>query len=479
MQENVKTNQSIRILRLSDMIFAAKGTLWRRFLHIVFSIAMRLFFRRIETVNAENVPQDGAIIFVINHPNGLIDPALVFCALPRRVSFLAKSTLFKIPFVSFLIRKMEALPVYRKIDAGDEMRKNFETFRASHELLANGRCIAIFPEGVSHDETELKPMKTGAARIALGALGYNGEGNALVRKGLKIMAVGMFYTSKTAFRSEALIRFGEIFDVQPVRLDERGEPPREAVRNLTDKIETALRDVTLNTENPQELEALTKAEALFSSVYETLIFRETLAESFLRLRDFAEKFDFLKRENPEKVSVLREKVARYENDLKKSGLTLEGLSVLQHPVWYVVRRLILRSLILIMLAPFAVLGAIIHSPAFVFANLIGLMFKTHGDDTAGPTAKILVSILLVPLTWIIIAVTLFIFFDWRFALASIPFSSLIGYIALRTSEELVDLSIWLKSAWLLFRERGLFLRLLLRRKKIQEEIQRMIDNPSQ
>lgn len=461
------------------MIFAAKGTVWRRFLHIVFSIAMRLFFRRIETAGGENVPAGGAIIFVINHPNGLIDPALVFCALPRRVSFLAKSTLFKIPFVSFLIRKMEALPVYRRIDAGDEMRKNFETFRASHELLAKGRCVAIFPEGVSHDETKLKPLKTGAARIALGALGYAGADNRLARQGLKIMAVGMFYTSKTAFRSEALIRFGELFDVEPVTLDERGEPPREAVRELTDKIELALRDATLNTENSQELEALTKAEALFSSVYETLLFRETLAESFLRLRDFAVKFDFLKRENPEKVSVLREKVARYESDLRKSGLTLEGLSVLQHPVWYVVRRLILRSTVLIMLAPFAIIGAIIHSPAFVFANLIGLMFKTHGDDTAGPTAKILVSILLVPLTWIIVAVMLFIFFDWRFAFASIPLSALLGYIALRTSEELVDLSIWLKSAWLLFRERGLFLRLLLRRKRIQEEIQNLINDPQQ
>lgn len=461
---------------MSDMIFAAKGTVWRRFLHIVFSIAMRLFFRRIETAGGENVPESGAIIFVINHPNGLIDPALVFCALPRRVSFLAKSTLFKIPFVSFLIRKMEALPVYRRMDAADEMRKNFETFRVSHELLAKGRCIAIFPEGVSHDETELKPMKTGAARIALGALGYAGANNELARQGLRIMAVGMFYTSKTSFRSEALIRFGEMFEVSPAAINEHGEPDREAVRELTGKIETALRNVTLNTENSQELEALTKAEALFSSVYETLLFRETLGETFLRLRDFAEKFDFLKRQNPEKVSVLREKVARYENDLRKSGLTLEGLSVLQHPVWYVVRRLILRSVILILLAPLAILGAIIHSPAFVFANLIGLMFKTHGDDTAGPTAKILVSILLVPLTWIIIAVAVFVFFDWRFALVSVPFSAVVGYIALRTSEELVDLSIWIKSAWLLFRERALFLRLLLRRKRIQEEIQSLIDS---
>lgn len=459
------------------MIFAARGNLWRRFLHIAFSITMRLFFRRIETFNAVSVPSDKAIIFVVNHPNGLIDPALVFCALPRRVSFLAKSTLFKLPLVGFLVRKMEALPVYRRSDAESEMSKNFETFRAAQHLLEKRRCIAVFPEGVSHDETALKPIKTGAARIALGALAYGDEKNKLAENGLKIMAVGLFYTSKTAFRSEALIRFGEIFDVEPGELDKNGEPSKESVRELTKKIELALQNVTLNAENSKELEALTKAEALFSSVYETLLFRETLAETFLRLREFAEKFDLLKRENPEKVSDLREKVARYESDLRKSGLTLEGLSVHQHPVWYVVRRLILRSLILIVLAPLAVVGAIIHSPAFVFANLIGLMFKTHGEDTAGPTAKVLVSMLLVPLTWIVAAVLTFIFldFDWRFALASIPFSAALGYIALRSSEELVDLSVWLKSAWLLFRERGLFLRLLLRRKKIQEEIQKLIE----
>lgn len=476
MPQNEKNLKSAKVLRLTDMIFAAKGNFWRRFLHIVFSIAMRLFFRRIETFNAEKVPSEGAIIFVANHPNGLIDPGLVFCALPRRVSFLAKSTLFNLPIVSFLIKKMEALPVYRRVDAGRDMEKNAETFRAAQDLLAQGRCVAIFPEGVSHDETALKPIKTGAARIALGALAFGSRENRLAQKGLKIMAVGLFYTSKTAFRSEALIRFGDIFEVEPVTLDENGEPSRAEVRKLTEKIEESLRKVTLNTENTEELEAVTKAEALFSSVYETLIFRETLAETFLRLRDFAESFDFVKRENPEKLSLLREKVEKYSSDLQKSGLTLEGLSVLQHPVWYVVRRLVLRSLILLLLAPLAIIGAIIHSPDFVFANLIGLMFKTHGVDTAGPTAKVLVSILLVPLTWLIIAGFAWFYFDWRFALASLPLSAALGYIALRTSEELVDLSIWLKSAWLLFRERALFLRLLLRRKKLQEEINQLINN---
>ncbi len=473
-ENKIQQIDSTKELHLLDFIFSAKGTVFRKFLHIIFSIALRLFFRRIETHNAEQVPKDGAIIFVLNHPNGLVDPGLVFCALPRRVSFLAKSTLFKIPVAGALIRAVEALPVYRRVDAGEDMSKNLETFRAAQELLARGRCIALFPEGVSHDETNLKPIKTGAARIALGALAFGNGDNELARNGLKIMAVGLFYTSKTAFRSEALIRFGEIFEVGSVQLDENGEPPREAVQNLTAKIEIALKDATLNTENTEDLNALTKAEALFSSVYETLLFKETLTQTFSRLRDFGERFNFLKTQNPEKLSHLREKVAKYENDLRRSGMTLEGLSVLQHPVWYVIRRLILRSILLTLLAPFAIVGAFIHSPAFVFANFIGQVFKTHDVDTAGSTAKILASIVLMPLTWLIIAILTFFFLDWRFALGSLPVSVVLGYVALRVSEELVDLRIWLKSAWLLFRERGLFLRLLIRRRKLKEEIENLI-----
>ena len=128
-EKNLKIIDSTKELHIWDFIFSAKGTLFRKFLHIVFSIALRLFFRRIETHNAESVPQDGAIIFVFNHPNGLVDPGLVFCALPRRVSFLAKSTLFKIPIAGFLIRAVEALPVYRRIDTGEDMSKNLQTFR--------------------------------------------------------------------------------------------------------------------------------------------------------------------------------------------------------------------------------------------------------------------------------------------------------------------------------------------------------------
>ena len=85
--------EDVRVLRLSQMISRQKGGPVRRLIHAIISIALRLFFRRIETSNAERVPMTGPLIFVLNHPNGLIDPAMVFCALPRRVAWVDASSL--------------------------------------------------------------------------------------------------------------------------------------------------------------------------------------------------------------------------------------------------------------------------------------------------------------------------------------------------------------------------------------------------
>lgn len=475
--------ESIKVLNWWNMIFLGKGSFLRQIIHAVISIALRLFFRRIETANVEKVPSDEPIIFVLNHPNGLVDPAIVFVSLPRRVSFLAKSTLFTIPIGGAIIRILEALPVYRRVDAGEDTSKNLETFRVCHELLAQNRCIAIFPEGISHDDTKLKPIKTGAARIALGSLAVGDKETERQRDeekddeiNLKIMAVGLFYTSKTAFRSEVLIRYGEIFEVEPVELDENGEPPKKAVKKLTDKIEKSLRNVTLNIESSEELDAILKAEALFSSVYENLLFRDTLTHSFQRLQTLAQKYELLEQNDPEKMRQLNEKITSYEKELKSSGVTPESLSVLQHPTWYVFRYLILRIVILLILSPFAIIGAFVHSPAYVFSNFIGLLFRTHGADTAGSTYKILAAMGLMPLTWLITALIIWWFFGWQIAIISIPLTILCGYIALRSSETLIDMTVWLRSAWLLFRQRALFLRLLFQRETLQKEISDIIEN---
>src|SRR5918993_5634696 len=220
----------------------------RRIIVALLRFALRVYFRRVEVVGLEHVPRDRPLIFVLNHPNALVDPAVLLCQAPRQVSFLAKAPLFRMPVLGYLVREMDSLPVYRRQDEGEDVSKNQETFVAARKLLARGGTIGICPEGVSHDEPGLRPIKTGAARISLAAVATGEVSN------LKIVPAGLYYTSKTSFRSDALLYFGSPIAVEPVKLEADGTPPREAVRRLSNKIETALREVILDAKHEEELQ---------------------------------------------------------------------------------------------------------------------------------------------------------------------------------------------------------------------------------
>jgi glycerol-3-phosphate O-acyltransferase/dihydroxyacetone phosphate acyltransferase len=416
----------------------------------------------------------GAVIFVLNHPNGLIDPALVFCALPRRISFLAKSTLFRIPVMSFLLRTVEALPLYRRVDEGEDMTQNQKTFEECHALLRQGRCIALFPEGLSHNATQLQPVKTGAARIALGALSFRRQRDEAGETfALKIVPVGLYYTSKTSFRSEALLRFGNSLEVSPVEMDAMGEPPRDAVRLLSQRIETALRGVTLNVENDEVLEEVKKAEQLFSSFYETINIRQTLAQEFEVRRRVAAGQEVSQAHAPALLEALRERIARYEAELGSLGITPENLSVISHTKWYVFNHFLLRSVILTLLLPLALIGAALHLPAYLLCVLFARIYAKHGVDDIVSTVKILAAIVAMPLTWLVVSATLYFLWNWRVALIALPVSITCGYVALRFFEELSDMQGWYKAVLILLRQRRLFLRLLLERRSLHHAINRL------
>lgn len=458
-------SNEIKEIRLGDMVFNRRGSFVRRIIHAVLSIALRLFFRRIESVNALEVPYKDALIFVSNHPNGLIDPALVFVALPRKVSFLAKSTLFKTPVISWIIKKLEALPVYRKIDSAD-VSQNMKTFEASHELLQRGGAIAIFPEGVSHNSPKLLPIKTGAARIALGAIsGFENQ----EKIELKIVPVGLFYTNKTTFRSEALLHFGEPFSVEPAKLEENGEVSRDAVKELNEKIENALRDVTVNAETVAEIENADETANLFLSVSETFDLEESLSSRFEFVKNYLAEKDKSSGKNFE-TEEITQKVSSYKNKLRELGLEPENLSLSSQPFWYVFQHFFVRSLLLLIFLPFAIIGSIIHFPAYQVSKFLASRYTNHGVDDIVSTVKILSGILFMPLTWLILAGILYYFWDWKIALASIPFSFFCGYIALRSWEESVDLRGWFKAIWLFIRKRDLFIDLLLERRALYKTL---------
>lgn len=461
---------NIKNLSLGDMLRDRRGNLFYRFVVFIFSVALRLFFRRIETVNIETVPDTDALIFVMNHPNGLIDPALVFVALPRKISFLAKSTLFETPVISSILKTVEALPLYRRIDEGADISKNQLTFAVCQKLLRKGGAIALFPEGISHNSPKMIPMKTGAARIALGAVSVDtGDSKPL---NLRIVPVGMYYTSKTTFRSEALLHFGESFPVLPVELDEHGQPPRDAVRLLTDQIETALKEVTVNAETEAELETAEKAENLFSSVYEGINLEQTLAARFEFLKKYiSEPLDKRFGENPSEEKSLKKRIAGYERKLKLLNLEPENLSLENHSFWFVFRHFVLRGWLLLMFLPLSITGTILHFPAYQASKILALLYGKHGVDDIVSTVKILAAMMFMPLTWIITAIVLYFYFGWQIALISIPVSIICGYVALVSLEEFVELRGWYKAVWLFYLKRELFVKLVMERRAIHQELE--------
>lgn len=183
------------------------------------------------------VPKSGPVLLVANHPNSLLDPMLVVASARRPVRFLAKAPLFTDRKIGWLIRASGAIPVYRRSDDPSQMGRNEEMFRAVHAALAEGDAVGIFPEGISHTSPSLAPLRTGAARIALGAAAQLGGA-------FPIVPIGLTFHQKDVFRSDSLVV--RAAPVEWADLAVRPESDTDAVAALTERIGESLTQVTLN-----------------------------------------------------------------------------------------------------------------------------------------------------------------------------------------------------------------------------------------
>ena len=126
-----------------------------------------------------------------------------------------------------------------------------------------------------------------------------------------------------------------------------------------------------------------------------------------------------------------------------------------------------------MLLPLAIVGALLHFPAYLLCIFFARLYAQHGVDDIVSTVKILAAIILMPLTWLIVGLALYLLSNWRVALIAFPVSIVCGYVALRFFEELIDIKGWYKAVLILIRRRRLFLRLLLERRSLHHEINRL------
>jgi glycerol-3-phosphate O-acyltransferase / dihydroxyacetone phosphate acyltransferase len=205
--------------------------------------ASALWFRRVQVVGGERLPDDGPTLVVASHFNGMLDPVLVAQSSTRMPRFLAKAAFWRNPVAARLLDLVGALPVQRASEGSTAA--NDEVFAATSRALGEDELVALFPEGITHDEPRVGDLRTGAARIALGA-------RAAGVRGLQIVPIGLVYTAKSRPRSRALVRIGH-----PIALDRdlagiAGSADADgpaAVRALTEELRRRLAEAALDYED--------------------------------------------------------------------------------------------------------------------------------------------------------------------------------------------------------------------------------------
>jgi glycerol-3-phosphate O-acyltransferase/dihydroxyacetone phosphate acyltransferase len=339
-------------------------------------LLIRVFFRRVEVQNGDHLPKSGPLVLVANHTNGLVDGLLLMATLGRYPRFLGKSTLFRIPPLWPFLKLAGVIPVYRAIDGVSPVR-NASAFAASHDLLDHGGMVALFPEGISHDELSVQPLRTGAARIALEA-GVDGGVEDVVT-----VAVGLTYDAKARFRSRALVRVAE-----PVGISGWADAYRsdghDAVRQLTKDLGDQLASVSPTYPSWSQVEQLSRlADVLVRRPGEHLSPEVSMADRM----EIADQLAVVERRLPASalVHTLLSVFTLYERDLALLGL--DDAQLIAKYAKNRLRRSLAWSVLKILLAvPFAAIGVVVHVIPF---QIIKQLAKQPSNEGIKATVKLL------------------------------------------------------------------------------------------
>lgn len=111
----------------------------------------------LRTQGGRNVPARGPVLLVSNH-QAFFDPVLVGLASPRRVSFLARETLFHHKKLARLIRSLDAVPI-------DHRGFSREGLQTTLDFLHQGKVVCVFAEGERTRTGAVEPFKPGISLL--------------------------------------------------------------------------------------------------------------------------------------------------------------------------------------------------------------------------------------------------------------------------------------------------------------------------
>ncbi|MFO0677545.1 MAG: 1-acyl-sn-glycerol-3-phosphate acyltransferase [Polyangiaceae bacterium] len=353
----------------------------------LFTRIIGVYFRDIEVVGDAPPESVHGRIFAANHVNGLVDPILVLTSARPVIAPVAKSTLWKVPGLRWLLDTVDAVPILRRRDDPNKSAAaNDEVFSKVSGYLRKGGNILIFPEGTSHNEPKLVPLKSGIGRMLARAKADGGDG-------LSFQAVGLEFDARDVFRSRALVVYGPVRDVDPLA---------EGGAVTGDALAAAIMDVVRADLGSLVVEADTWEDRVLAARVTEVLTNETGD------RSLAARNDVGRRVQAARTSLRKNDTAFYEAlvaAVREYSLLLDEARVTDADV--LARRThrhgrLLRAMVLLVAAPFALVGAIVYWLPYQVPRLVAR--KAEDDHDVVSTYKLGTGLVLFP-TWAIAVIS--------------------------------------------------------------------------
>ncbi|MCG3192986.1 MAG: lysophospholipid acyltransferase family protein [Thermoanaerobaculia bacterium] len=348
---------------------------------------LHLFYKRIDTVGLENLPAAGGVVVAANHHNSVIDALLLIAVLPRQLRTLANAPLFRHPLIGPFLRLLGALPVHRKIEAGNDPSRNASLFAATTGTLQGGGAIMIFPEGRTQPEPVLQELRTGAARMVLAA---SAGGTTPVT----LLPVGLLYHAPGTFREgRALVRIGPPVVASDCLNLSRTEP-EHAARLLTAKLTTALKGLIVEAEDRQTLRLLVLVEELWRAEGGNVPVAD--AERVIWLQRAMRTYRLLAERFPDRVAAFRQELDSLAADVERAQLDPARLARSASPS-RLAGRAAWEAFLLLLGAPAALVGIAVHALPYHLTGFVDARLERTDEEVA--TDKLAIGIVFFPLFW--------------------------------------------------------------------------------
>jgi len=300
----------------------------------VVRVGLRVFFRRLEVRHRERLRLPGPLMLCSNHPNTLMDPLVTAVQRHQPIAFLAKSTFFKNPILGAIMRSGNCIPIYRRQDAEgasggptpDQLAANNEaSFGRCYDYLERGGTVMIFPEGTSVSERRLRPLKTGAARIALGT-----EARHDFKLGLRLVCVGTNYFDPSRFRSDVLLNVAPPIVVAEYA-DRYRQDPEAAADELTEEIRRRLTRRLVISRAAEDDQLAQQVERTFGDHLNPDDDPTTLYDNFQLSRTLLDAVAWFEQHDAGQLATLRQALGTYLAALESHRLDDDALDQSQRP----------------------------------------------------------------------------------------------------------------------------------------------------